>query len=154
MSLRSEKEYSKMIRLIEILEKDFEELTVGERQVIRNRASERYGINQKLTEDQLLNAYLRFKLIHISPLEMLTFKPYPLRADFGPFGGVKERFPAVTVTTFSGLNGDKTGTFIVKEETILPIVTVFYETEHVEVVCVAPDGNFCRISNLDFDFDA
>lgn len=153
MSLRSNKEDSKMKRLIEVLEKDYEELTLGERQVIRNKASERYGINQKLTENQLLNSYLKLKLLYITPLEILTFHPYPLRADFGPFGGIKERCPAVTVTTFSGLNGDKTGTFVVKEEMTLPIVTVFYETEHTEAVCVAPDGNFCKISNRDFEFD-
>lgn len=152
MALRN-KEKEKQRQLLEILEEDYEELTPGQLQFLRNRVRERFETEGKVTNEVLFNAYLSFKRRLITALETLTFCSHPMKCDFGPFGGKKLRYPRISIPTFEGLEGVKTGTFTVDEYITLPVLTVSYLEDETEVVCIAPDGNFCKISSKTFLFE-
>ncbi len=107
----------------------------------------------KITPAQLLNAYLIFNRKYIKTFDTVTIITKPLKCDFGPFAnGIRYRHPKLSVVTFDGLNGLKEGSFIVSEPITLPVITEFIMGEKTEIICIAPDGHFCRLKDDEFLF--
>jgi hypothetical protein len=140
---------------MDILCQDFEELSKGEMQILRHRTRSFFNIESsvKITPAQLLNAYLIFNRKYIKTFDTVTIITKPLKCDFGPFAnGIKYRHPKLSVVTFDGLNGLKEGSFIVSEPITLPVITEFIMGEKTEIICIAPDGHFCRLKDDEFLF--
>ena len=141
-------------RLINILDKDFEELSNGELQFLRNETRKLYCIEGKIDINTLLNSYLNMKRKYIHELEQVLVTVEQTVRDFGVFGGGKQVVsPRIQVPTFDGLNGASKGMFYIDGYTYLHVLTVSYFDDHTEVICLSPEGSFCRISTKDFDFE-
>ncbi len=141
-------------RLINILDKDFEELSNGELQFLRNETRKLYGIEGKIDINTLLNSYLNMKRKYIHELEQVLVTVKQTVRDFGVFGGGKQVVsPRIQVPTFDGLNGASKGMFYIDGYTYLPVLSVSYFDDYTEVICLSPEGSFCRISTKDFDFE-
>lgn len=141
-------------RLRNILDKDFEELSNGELQFLRNETRKLYGIEGKIDINTLLNSYLNMKRKYIHELEQVLVTVKQTVRDFGVFGGGKQVVsPRIQVPTFDGLNSASNGMFYIDGYTYLPVLTVSYFDDHTEVMCLSPEGSFCRISTKDFDFE-
>ena len=148
------KEEKRNKQLLDILEKDFEELSAGELQVLRNETRKLYGIEGKIEVSMILNSYLNMKRKYINELEQVLVTVKQTVRDFGVFGGGKQVVsPRIQVPTFDGLNGASKGMFYIDGYTYLPVLTVSYFDDHTEVICLSPEGSFCRISTKDFDFE-
>lgn len=147
------KEEKRNKQLLDILEKDFEELSPGELQVVRNETRKIYGIEGKIGTGIILNSYLNMKRKFITELEQVLVCPKMAVKDFGPFAGRQVVTNKIPVPTFDGLNGEPAGIFYVEGYTYLPVLTVSYFDDHTEVICLSPEGSFCRISTKDFDFE-
>lgn len=147
------KEEKRNKQLLDILEKDFEELSPGELQVIRNETRKIYGIEGKIGTGIILNSYLNMKRKFITELEQVLVCPKMTVKDFGPFAGRQVVTNKIPVPTFDGLNGASKGMFYIDGYTYLPVLTVSYFDDHTEVICLSPEGSFCRISTKDFDFE-
>ena len=99
------KEEKRNKQLLDILEKDFEELSAGELQVLRNETRKLYGIEGKIEVSMILNSYLNMKRKYIHELEQVLVTVKQTVRDFGVFGGGKQvispgyRFPRLTVLT-------------------------------------------------------
>ena len=61
--------------------------------------------------------------------------------------------PKIPVPTFDGLNGEPAGIFYIDGYTYLPVLSVSYLDDQTEVICLSPEGSFCRITTKDFDFE-
>ena len=141
-------------QLLNILEKDFEELSAGEIQVLRNETRKLYGIEGKIEVSIILNSYLNMKRKYIHELEQVLVTVKQTVKDFGVFGGGKQVVsPRIQIPTFDGLNGVPKGMFYIDGYTYLPVLTVSYFEDHTEVICLSPEGSFCKISTKDFDFE-
>lgn len=147
------KEFSRNRKLLDILEKDFEELTPGELQILRNETRKIYGIEGKIEVSTILNSYLNMKRKFITQLEQVLVTTKQSLRDFGPFVGKQLVTQRVHVPTFDGLNGTSNGMFYIDGYTYLPVMTVSYFDDHTEVICLSPEGSFCKLSNKDFDFE-
>lgn len=140
--------------LFEILEKDFEELSSKELQYLRNKFRSQYKVTGRIDVDILLRYYLMLKRKYISPLEIILVTTNQVIKDFGVFGGGKRLVSdRIQVPTFDGLNGASKGMFYIDGYTYLPVLTVSYFDDHTEVICLSPEGSFCRVSTRDFDFE-
>ena len=133
-------------RLKDILEKDFEELTKGELQVLRNKAREIYHIEgkERIDEDTLLMVYLNLKRKLITNLETILVQPDEPVVVNGVFGKKTTYNPKV-VPVFDGINKESKGFFYVSEPTYLPLLSMFVLREPNEAYCLSPDGYFCII---------
>lgn len=141
-------------KLLSILDKDFQELSNGELQVLRNETRKIYGMEGKIETGILLNSYLNMKRKYIHELEQVLVTVQQTVRDFGVFGGGKQVVsPRIQVPTFDGLNGASKGMFYIDGYTYLPVLTVSYFDDHTEVICLSPEGSFCSISTKDFDFE-
>ena len=137
-----------------ILEKDFEELSKGELQILRNETRKIYGIEGKIGIDILLNSYLNLKRKYIHELEQVLVTVKQNVIDFGVFGGGKQVVsPRIQVPTFDGLNGASKGMFYIDGYTYLPVLTVSYFDDHTEVICLSPEGSFCKLTSKIFEFE-
>lgn len=145
----------KQLKLKLILIKDFEELTKGELQVLRNYTREVYhiAVDVKIGEEMLLNAYLIFKRKEIQKLETVLVSPYPQITMKSSFVTAQTNYPPVVVPTFDGLYPSNKVSFVIKGWQALPVLTVFYFEEFTEVICLSPDGHFCRINSNILRFD-
>lgn len=137
--------------ILDVLNKDFEELTRGELQLLRNRIRSeiRLDASQPIGHDKLLNGYLVLKRKLCADLETAFFKPVPMKCDFGPPFSAVERFPKVKLPTYDGMNGKCTGRSIMidGDGITLPILTVFYHIYPFKAVCLTPDGEFVNIES-------
>lgn len=141
-------------RLLNILEKDFEELTPDELNLVRNQARITYGLYGKIPMNVIFNSYLNMKRKYVTELEQVLVSPKQPEYDFGVFGGGRKTIETkVQVPTFDGQNGSPMGMFYLTEYTYLPVLTVSYFDDHTEVVCLSPEGSFCKLSTKDFDFE-
>lgn len=140
-------------QLLDILEKDFEELSAGELQVLRNETRKLYGIEGKIEVSMILNSYLNMKRKFITELEQVLVCPKMTVKDFGPFAGRQVVTNKIPVPTFDGLNGEPAGIFYIDGYTYLPVLSVSYLDDQTEVICLSPEGSFCRITTKDFDFE-
>lgn len=132
--------------LKEILEKDFEELTKCELQVLRNKAREIYHIEgkERINEDTLLMVYLNLKRKLISNLETILVCPDEPVTVNGVFGK-KKTFNPKAIPVFDGINKESKGLFYVSEPTYLPLLSLFVLIEPNEAYCLSPNGMFCKI---------
>lgn len=147
------KEEKRNKQLLDILEKDFEELSPGELQVVRNETRKIYGIEGKIGTGIILNSYLNMKRKFVTELEQVLVCPKMSVKDFGPFAGRQVVTSKIPVPTFDGLNGEPAGIFYIDGYTYLPVLSVSYLDDQTEVICLSPEGSFCRITTKDFDFE-
>lgn len=147
------KEDKRNRQLLDILEKDFEELSAGELQVLRNETRKLYGIEGKIEVSMILNSYLNMKRKYIHELEQVLVTVKQTVRDFGPFAGRQVVTSKIPVPTFDGLNGEPAGIFYIDGYTYLPVLSVSYLDDQTEVICLSPEGSFCRITTKDFDFE-
>ena len=140
--------------LIEILYKDFEELSESELIFLRKCIRYRFQLDAcaPITDSMTLNAYLSFKRRLIPELDTITFCTYPVKYD-SPFMGSDIYYPVMAVPTFEGLNRRQVQSFLVGGYLTLPLLTVFYYENNTTVYCIAPDGNFCEISSKNFKLE-
>lgn len=143
----------KLAELLVIFETDFEDLTRGQLQFLRIRYREETGIKDTLTKEQLFEAYLNLKRKYFNDYEMLLFCPRTRMVDYGAFGGCKLEVSKITVPTYASLTGHSVGQFTVTGHTSLPVLNVSITLDKTVVYCIAPDGEFCKISSTDFDFE-
>lgn len=135
-----------MEKLIEILEKDFEELTKGELQILRNKAREIYHIEgkERVNEETLLMVYLNLKRKYIKEFETILVEPDAPIIVKGAFGN-NITYPKKVIPTFDGINKKNKGFFYVDCPTYLPLLSLFVLREPNEAYCLSPDGNFCVV---------
>lgn len=153
--METKEDLEKEIKIKLLLIKDFEELDRGELQTLRNYTRHVYKIDgvEKVGEETLLNAYLIFKRKMMEKLDTVLVCPYPMISGGGNFAAEATTYAPVPINTFRGLNGDRGGTFLVKGWQSMPVLTVFYFDDHTEVICLSPDGDFCRITSKTLQFD-
>lgn len=143
-------EANKLEELLVLFETDFDDLTRGELQFLRNRYREETGVKDTLTEDELFEAYLNFKRKYHTDFEMLLFTPRQ-QVIKGVFA-CKVTDPKAQIPTFKSLSDRFKGYFIVQGYTSLPILTVRFKNDVTEVFCIAPNGDFCSIRSDRFEF--
>lgn len=142
-------------QLKDILQYDFEELTKGQIQVLRNRTREMYGIEgtERIPEKDTLYTYLIEKRRLIDELETVDVHPRRTKISGAFVNGEKLGNTKVTVTTFDGRYGLKEGSFVINVVYPLPVLTVSFVDDYIELIGLAPDGHFCLISSRCFDFE-
>ena len=91
-------------KILEILEKDFEELNKSELQILRNETRKIQGIQGRIKNDSLLDSYLNLKRKHVPNLEQVLVSPKLSEVDFGPFAGKQTFLNKVVVPTFESVS--------------------------------------------------
>lgn len=142
-------------KLLEVLEKDFEELSKKDIQILRKETRRKYGINltNNSNPNLLLNSYLNFKRKYVSRFDYVFISPKQTIKDFGPFSGEKVVYNRFQIPTFDGFYGSIVGMFYIDEYICLPVLTVSYFDDFTEIICLSPEWNFCKLSDKIFDFE-
>lgn len=140
-------------KILEILEKDFEELNKSELQILRNETRKIQGIQGRIKNDSLLDSYLNLKRKHVQNLEQVLVSPKLSEVDFGPFAGKQTFLNKVVVSTFESVNKPSKRKFYIDGYIYLPVLTVSYLEDKTEVICLSPEGEFCKINNKELNFE-
>lgn len=141
-------------RLTTILEMDFDDLTSGDIQFLRNRIREAYKVDPtvKLDKEKCYTAFCLFKRKYIPRLEILFIQPKVLKKNGGIFGLNLSRRQSVPVSQWDGFNKDHKGVYHVQSG-YFPVISVRYLSTHTEVTCMSVHGYFFEVDSRIFDFD-
>lgn len=142
-----------MSDIVNILKSDYDDLTKGEKQVIRNKARELYSFTGKIEENLLFMAYLMMKRKFVLQLEQILISPKEIVQANGPFNDKRVNIDKAPIPVFDGLNASQKGFFYITEPTFLPLLTVSYFETVTEVICLSPEGSFCKITTQNFSFE-
>lgn len=155
VKIKTSQNNEKQLEFKLMLVKDFEDFTKSEIQELRNQIRKVYRINAeiKISSEMLLHAYLIFKRKEILTLETVVVSPYPQITGESSFVVEQTNYPPVVISTFDGIYGSQTETFVIKGWQTLPVLTVFYFETHTIVYCLAPNGHFCKIDSHILRFD-
>lgn len=137
--------------LLHILAKDFDDIMPAEMQALRNKYREDLGFLGVIPPDKIFNYYLLQKSAKISPLETVLVQPRTFTSS-GVFGGRAASHPK-TVYAWIGMDTKNQHPFVCSGPMTLPLLTVHYGVSYDEIVCIAPNGGFCRLRSTDFIFD-
>lgn len=142
-----------MNNIVNILKSDYDDLTKGEKQIIRNKARELYSFTGKIEENLLFMAYLMMKRKFVLQLEQILISPKEIVQANGPFNDKRVNIDKVPIPVFDGLNASQKGFFYITEPTFLPLLTVSYFETVTDVICLSPEGSFCKITTQNFSFE-
>lgn len=138
--------------LLPILEKDYQELTPAELNILRNATREKYHWQGTVEAETLLQSYLLFKRRLITNLETIFIEPRH-QSHCGVFGGVHITNDSPLIQTWDGIKKEPTGSFELRGGEWFGVLTVFYFDKETEVVCLSNEGHFFRISSKAFSFN-
>ncbi len=142
-------------RLTAILEMDFDDLTSGDMQFLRNRIRESYHIDPTihLDKNKCHTAFCLFKRKYISRPEMLLVQPKMVNKDGGTFGVNFSGRVVPILPHWDGFNMDHKGAFPIPIG-YYPVISVHYTSGLTKVICMNPkNGFFFEIDSSRFDFE-
>lgn len=134
--------------ILKILEKDFQELTNQEIQVLRNLHSHKFGTQGKIPNIEIFTLYLKEKRKKIIELERLLVAPidHISKKEFGIINFAE----VCTIPILKAPNGPQNGIISIRHPIILPLLTIFYNKDYEEAWCLTSSGDFCCIKSTDF----
>lgn len=135
--------------IMRVLEKDFQELNSYEKQLLRNLHTRKFGTQTRITENELLTVYLREKRKRVTELEsvVISVKRHTLQGTFG----CTEYADVSVIPVVTAPDSPQAGLLHVDESIMLPLLTASYFDDSIEVWCLAPSGDFCRVTSREFD---
>lgn len=138
--------------LIPILRKDYQELSRGELNVLRNAAREKYRFPGHVDAQTLFRSYLILKRRHVTALETVFIAPRRSTSS-GVFGGISVRCDGVVVQAYDGIKWEGAGCFEIRSGEWFPLLTVFYFETETRIWCLSKEGHFFCVSSRNFSFE-
>ena len=139
--------------VLAILEKDWQEITPKESRLLMNKYYSHYNlpVTIPVSEQKLFRYFLMLKRKKLRYHQAILISPKPVQTN-SVFTGSRLRNQEYPIPTWEGVNKEYKGVFFLECATYLPLLTVVFKDEETLLYCISPDGNFCEISDKNFDF--